>query len=169
MCSHKSTLLPSGKARVVQPWYLLHLLMVIILVSPSVPETACFLGHERAFLIGLFPYLYISKSVSTFPFFFLGLSNLILTVCSLLVCDTSIALRDFVQERTGTGFTACSSLPEVSNWLKYCQLQEHNSRFAPCEKKNSGTLLVAFLGDLPAKMVTWPTRVHFLYYSNFFF
>lgn len=33
-----------------------------------------------------------------FSFFFLGLSNLILTACSLLVCDTSIALCDFVQE-----------------------------------------------------------------------
>lgn len=28
---------------------------------------------------------------------------------------------------------------------------------------------MGFLGALPAKMVTWPTRVHFLYYNNFFF
>lgn len=126
-------------------------------------------GLQESFSDRFIPILVHIEVCEYFSFFFLGLSNLILTACSLLVCDTSIPLCVFVQERTETGFTACSSLPKVSNWLKCCQLQEHNSRFAPCDKKNAGTLLVGFLGDLPAKMVTWPTRVHFLYYNNFFF
>lgn len=44
LCAHTqekwSTLLPSGKARIAQPCYLLHLSMVIIPVSPLFPETA---------------------------------------------------------------------------------------------------------------------------------
>lgn len=68
--SHESTLLPSGKAGVVQSCCLLHFLMAVIPVSPLIPETACFPYCERAFLLGLFQYLYLLRYVSILPFFF---------------------------------------------------------------------------------------------------
>ena len=95
VCLHTSTLLPSGKARVVQPCYLLQLSMIVIPASPSVPETGCFPGRERALLVGLFWYLYVLRYVSSFPFFFLGARNLILTT----VYDSNTALCDLY--RTG--------------------------------------------------------------------